>query len=33
MGCDPATEYAMMIEVALDIDTDFWMNLQKTYNK
>lgn len=26
-------EYAMMIEAALGIDADFWMNAQSAYNK
>ncbi len=30
---DFTIEYAMMIEAALDIDADFWMNLQSAYNK
>ena len=30
---DFTIEYAMMIEAALGIDADFWMNLQFTYNK
>ncbi len=30
---DFTIEYAMMIEAALGIDADFWMNLQFAYNK
>lgn len=30
---DFTIEYAMMIEAALGIDADFWMDLQTTYNK
>ena len=30
---DFTIEYAMMIEAALDIDADFWINLQTAYNK
>lgn len=26
-------EYAMLLEAALGIDADFWMNLQGSYNK
>lgn len=26
-------EYAMMLEAALGVDADFWMNLQGNYNK
>ena len=29
---DFTIEYAMMIEVALGIDADFWMRMQMTYN-
>lgn len=30
---DFTVEYAMMIEAALGIDSDFWLNLQSAYNK
>lgn len=30
---DFTIEYAMMIEAALGIDADFWINLQSAYNK
>lgn len=30
---DFTIEYAMMIEAALGIDADFWMNQQTSYNK
>lgn len=30
---DFTIEYAMMIEAALGIEADFWMNLQSSYNK
>lgn len=30
---DFTIEYAMMIEAAIGIDADFWINLQTTYNK
>lgn len=30
---DFTIEYAMMIEAALGIDSDFWINQQATYNK
>lgn len=30
---DFTIEYAMLIEAALGIDADFWMNLQAAYNK
>lgn len=30
---DFTIEYAMMIEAALGIDADFWINLQTAYNK
>ena len=30
---DFTIEYAMMVEAALGIDADFWMNLQLNYNK
>lgn len=30
---DFTIEYAMMMEAALGIDADFWMNLQTAYNK
>lgn len=30
---DFTIEYAMMIEAALGIDADFWINLQISYNK
>lgn len=30
---DFTIEYAMMIEAALGIDSDFWMNLQNAYDK
>lgn len=30
---DFSIEYAMLIEAALGIDADFWMNLQYAYNK
>ena len=30
---DFTIEYAMMIEAALGIDADFWINLQSNYNK
>ena len=26
-------EYAMLIEAALDIDAEFWMNLQSAYDR
>ncbi len=28
-----SAEYAMLLEAALGIDTDYWMNLQANYNK
>ncbi len=28
-----STEYAMLLEAALGIDADIWLNLQQTYNK
>lgn len=30
---DFTTEYAMLLEAALGIDADFWLNLQSSYNK
>lgn len=30
---DFTIEYAMMVEAALGMDADFWMNLQTAYNK
>ena len=30
---DFTIEYAMMLEAALGIDADFWMNMQSYYNK
>lgn len=30
---DFTIEYAMMIEAAIGIDADFWINLQTAYNK
>ena len=30
---DFTIEYALMIEAALGIDADFWINLQNAYNK
>lgn len=30
---DFTIEYAMLMEAALGIDADFWMNLQSAYNK
>lgn len=30
---DFTIEYAMLIEAALGIDADFWMNMQTAYNK
>lgn len=30
---DFTIEYAMILEAALGIDADFWMNLQAAYNK
>jgi addiction module HigA family antidote len=27
------TEYAMLLEAALDIDADFWLNMQSAYEK
>ncbi len=30
---DFTIEYALMIEAALGIDADFWINLQNNYNK
>ena len=30
---DFTIEYAMMIEAALGIDADFWINMQTNYNK
>lgn len=30
---DFTVEYSMMIEAALGIEADFWMNLQTAYNK
>lgn len=30
---DFTVEYAMLIEAALGIDADFWLNLQSAYNK
>lgn len=30
---DFTIEYAMLIEAALGIDADFWLNLQSAYNK
>ncbi len=30
---DFTVEYALMIEAALGIDADFWINLQNNYNK
>jgi addiction module HigA family antidote len=27
------TEYAMLLEAALDIDADFWLNMQSAYDK
>ena len=30
---DFTVEYALMIEAALGIDADFWLNLQTNYNK
>ncbi len=30
---DMTMEYALMLEAALGIDSDFWINLQNSYNK
>lgn len=30
---DFTVEYAMLIEAALGIDADFWLNMQNAYNK
>lgn len=30
---DVTTEFALLLEAALDIDSDFWLNLQSDYNK
>ena len=30
---DFTTEYALLLEAALGIDADFWLNMQSAYNK
>ena len=30
---DISTEYALLLEAALGIDADFWLNMQRSYDK